>query len=79
MMMTVIPQEALVLLAYNKRKALFSFFHHRIVTKVFSAYLSSNANIHAFLCFLKFLFFCFRKFPKSSRVIDCMFKYVSCV
>ena len=113
MMMTVIPKEALVLLAYNKRKALFSFFHHRmlveaahvrkillvklgllqkdtavyvhkdsgerIVTKVFSAYLSSNANIPAYLCFLTFLFFCFRKFPKSSRVIDCMFKYVSCV
>ena len=43
----------------------------RIVTK---AYSSSNANIPAFLCFLVFLFFCLRKFPKFSKVIDCIFK-----
>ena len=42
----------------------------RIVTR---AYSSSNANIPAFLCFLVFLFFCLRKFPKFSKVIDCIF------
>ena len=126
-MVIVIPQEAHVLLAYKKGKALFAFFFfiteslwkqpmsekfylsswfyfkriplcvstrtrgRELWPRYFVAYSSSNANIPAFLyikwckysclfILLGFLvFFCFRKFSKFSKVIDLMFKYVSCV